>query len=163
MISESGRHKGLKETTGDMFYFIEVEGIGKMQLHVVTNKAEAQKSIEIDEFKEKSQNCETLAHIEKSTENTLEAIESDIKDITEPVQFIKELTETGIASLEGHQDLLTVPHMEDINPTNNETVSRKFVEPLMEKSENENINSVSFSTIAMSVYVLNLLLFVYYQ
>ena len=71
MISESGRHKGLKETTGDMFYFIEVEGIGKMQLHVVTNKAEAQKSIEIDEFKEKSQNCETLAHIEKSTENTL--------------------------------------------------------------------------------------------
>ena len=123
MNSESGRHKGLKETTGDMFYFIEVEGICEIQLHVVSN----------------------------------------IKDITEPVQCINEVTETGIVSLEGHQELLTVPHLEDIDPTNIETVSRKFVELLMEKNENENINSVSFSIIAMSVYVFILLLFVYYQ
>merc|ERR1711909_147159 len=81
--TESGKEKRKKDKNEDTIYIIDVEGIGEMQLHVVTNNEDVEHRIETDESQDKCQNYDKLAQIkiENSTKNTLESIK-----IEEPVR-----------------------------------------------------------------------------
>merc|ERR1711909_94071 len=87
--TESGKEKRTRDKNEETIYIIDVEGIGEMQLHVVTNNEDVENRIETDESQDKCQNYDELAQIEieNSTKNTLESIKSDVAETTAPFEF----------------------------------------------------------------------------